>query len=601
MQGQVPSVWKKLSYPLFGCDFADADQLVVGGGGGAGFRSGFGNKISLLDTSSPAELSEAAHLELSQDEDSVTSLAVGPPRDGSSTVFAGVNAGPGDVKKGKNEHFRVLSITQPAQSTRKGGEKSAEISEVARNALFVHKDPDAYQRVARLCRPFQGMPQLGAVATGLAKQAEIALFDAPSSGPATWKSRARFDVPKEAMDLDVVQTGKDTYQLAYCDDHELFTVDVTKEGVSEPTCIYTITSDESLAAKAAFRSIRYLTPGFILTLVNLPKAGASLLGFRMPDKARDQSHARLTIRAKLPRTVTKATGLAVRDLSPVASPEEKQGETQFVVAVAGMDKSISLYTLEHRSAAGVDLLADLAPFQIINSVHPSFITALSFSPFTPPEDSSKTPQEPSIKLASVSAECTAVVHRIPLKKHVGKSALAKEGDPPAPTRYVVALKSKGESPALVLTLLTIAVLLTFLVGQTFMEAKGLTSPILGVKHVLPASWTVPFPPPPPRQKKIGDLLSDVQPQEAQQLVIKHEDLGAVGPDGLPGLHVGVHDEDVHGPATPWEDMKPEERDLWKQRLKQSGHWMEDMGETIFKGVLFGEIGGAIGNMIGEAL
>lgn len=536
-------------------------------------------------------------------------VVVGPQKDKPNTtvVLAGVNSSPADVGRGQNKHLRALTISQPGKSAKTGGVK---ISEVARDALFVHKDKDTYQRILRLSPAHEGLttsPRLGAAATGLSKQPQIALFDVPSTNSPRWKTRGRLEPSVEAMDLDVIQTGPDTYQLAYCDDHDVFTVEVSKAEVSEPRCVYTIEPDEGESVKASFKSLRYLTTGFLITVVNNPQSrGVALHGLRLP-KTEDEN-ARLAIRAKLPSSVSKATSLAVRNLSPVASPSDKQGEAQFVIAVAGNDSSISLYTLEHKSAFDSDILADLAPFQVLKSVHPSSITNLAISTFAPPKGSKKSSSELCVKLASVSVGCSTVVHNIPIKKHVDGSASTKTGGLSKASRYVIALKSKGESPALIITLVSLVFIIVLFVGQVLIEAKDIGGePILGARKYLPASWTVPIrkvpriKEPENEQKTIENLLSDINAHHSQQIVIKHNDLGAVGPDGLPALYVDVHDEEAHGPATSWEDLEKKDQDLWKQRLKNSGHWAENMGETIFKGVLFGEIGGAIGNIVGEAL
>ncbi|KAI0402956.1 hypothetical protein F4802DRAFT_334065 [Xylaria palmicola] len=611
MVKQIPSTNVQLSYPLYCCDFADPDHLVVAGGGGPG-RNGVGNKITLLDTSDATQLTEVSELELSPNEDNVMSLAVVGPlksKATTTTVLAGVNSSPEAIRKGRNEHLRALAISQPGKSAKTGGVGSVEISEVARDALFVHKDKDTYQRILRLSPPHEGLkssPRLGAAATGLSKQPQIALFNVPSTNSPRVKSRGRLDLSVEAMDLDVIQTGPDTYQLAYCDDHDVFTVEVSKAEVSEPRCVYTIEPDQGDTAKASFKSLRYLTSGFLITVVNNPQTrGVALHGLRLP-KTEDEN-ARLAIRAKLPSSVSKATSLAVRNLSPVASPSDKQNDAQFVIAVAGNDSSISLYTLEHKSAFDSEILSDLAPFQILKSVHPSSITNLAISTFAPPKGSTKSPSELCVKLASVSVGCSTVVHSIPIKKHVDKSAPTTTRSPPKPSRFVVALKSKGESPATVITLASLVFLILVLVGQVLIEAKGIGEPILGARKYLPVSWTTPLRKVPRiqksenEQKTIESLLSGVNMDHSQQIVVKHDDLGAIGPDGLPALHVNVHDEEAHGPATPWENLEKKDQDLWKERLKKSGHWIEDMGESIFKGVLFGEIGGAIGNIVGEAL
>ncbi|KAI0486900.1 hypothetical protein F4859DRAFT_502255 [Xylaria cf. heliscus] len=611
MVKQIPSASIQLTYPLYCCDFADPDHLVVAGGGGPG-RNGVGNKITLLDASEATQLAEVSELELSPNEDNVMSLVVaGPEKDKplNTTVFAGVNSSPADVARGQNKHLRALTISQPGKSAtaKTGGVK---ISEVARDALFVHKDKDTYQRILRLSPAYEGLtnsPRLGAAATGLSKQPQIALFNVPSTNSRQWKSRGRLEPSVEAMDLDVIQTGPDTYQLAYCDDYDVFTVEVSKAEVSEPKCVYTIQPDEGEAVKASFKSLRYLTTGFLITVVNNPQSrGVALHGLRLPKN--EDEDARLAIRAKLPSSVSKATSLAVRNLSPVASPSDKQDEAQFVIAVAGNDSSISLYTLEHKSAFDSDILSDLAPFQVLKSVHPSSITNLAISTFASPKGSTKSSSELCVKLASVSVGCSTVVHSIPIKKHVGGSASTKKtGALSKATRYVVALKSRSESPALVITLVSLMFLILLLVGQVIVEAKGLSEPIIGAKNYLPTSWVVPIrkvariKEPANEQKTIENLLSDLNAHHSQQIVIKHDDLGVVGPDGLLPLHVDVHDEEAHGPATSWENLEKKDQDLWKQRLKNSGHWMEDMGESIFKGVLFGEIGGAIGNIVGEAL
>ncbi|KAI2630518.1 hypothetical protein GGS21DRAFT_492018 [Xylaria nigripes] len=605
---QIPSANIQLTYPLYCCDFVDPHHLVVAGGGGPG-RNGVGNKITVLDTSDGTHLTEVTELELSANEDNVMSLAVvGSQKDKPTitTLLAGVNSSLEDANKGQNKHLRTLAITQPGKSAAKTS--GVKISEVARDALFVHKDKDTYQRILRLSPPHETLkssPRLGATATGLSKQPQIVLFDVPSTNTPRWKLRGRLDPRVEAMDLDVIQTGPDTYQLAYCDDHQVFTVEVSKDEVTEPKCIYTIKPDEGETVKAAFKSLRYLTVDFLITVLNNPKSrGVSLHGLRLP---KDDTDARLAVRAKLPSSVSKATSLAVRNLSPVASPSDKQGEAQFVIAVAGNDASISLYTLEHKSALDSDVLADLAPFQVIKSVHPSSITNLAISTLESPKGSANSPPELCVKLASVSVGCSTVVHSIPIRKHVDKSITDGAEGSSNSWRYVVALKSKGESPATAITLLSLMFLILVLVGQVLLEAKDIGEPILGVREYLPVSWTAPLRKVPRIKesedgpKSIEKLLLDITAHHSQRRIIKNNDLGATGPDGLLDLHVGIHDEEVHGPATAWENLEKKNQDLWKQRLKDMGYWVEDMGENIFSGVVFGEIDGTIADIVDEAL
>ncbi|TKA56799.1 hypothetical protein B0A49_06446, partial [Cryomyces minteri] len=88
-----------LSYPLYAADFDPYNRgyLVVGGGGGEG-RSGVGNKLTLLDVSDRSKLITAAEVDLSRDEDSVTSLANLASKDGLIT-FAGINSSEADQQR----------------------------------------------------------------------------------------------------------------------------------------------------------------------------------------------------------------------------------------------------------------------------------------------------------------------------------------------------------------------------------------------------------------------------------------------------------------------------------------------------------------------
>ena len=50
----------------------------------------------------------------------------------------------------------------------------------------------------------------------------------------------------------------------------------------------------------------------------------------------------------------------------------------------------------------------------------------------------------------------------------------------------------------------------------------------------------------------------------------------------------------------FEDLHPTQQETWKKRLKDTGHWTENQGEAILKGVFFGEIAGVVGEVVGAA-
>ncbi|KAK3901332.1 hypothetical protein C8A05DRAFT_16475 [Staphylotrichum tortipilum] len=617
MAPAIPSAELRLSYPLYALDFdpQDASRLVVGGGGGAA-RSGVGNKVSVLDASQPDSLQVVSELELSRDEDSVNTLAVGPISKNTVTFYAGINSAEDELKKGINEHFRVFSAELPSKS-----KTEPKIAELSRSALFSTTDTEAYQRLLRISG------RVGAVATGTigrSKDAQIVAFDLPAAGTAP-KSRGQLELVKEAMDMDMTQISDDEHQLVYCDDYDIYTLIIGKKGTSGPHVVFTIPHDESTGAKArpSFRCIRFLTPTFVLAVANLPKAGGAVLqGFRLPKianlgKPEKEGRARLALSRKLPTSITRATGLAVRNLSPPATPSAVQGDAQFVVAVTGQDSSITLYTLEHQSMGDVNLIANLYPITTLKEVHLGPISGLAFSHFTPPASTQKPP--PDLKLASIgSMGNTCVVHSLPLKRLATPAAATKQGPargPARPPRYVVALKSHAPSPRNLIIGSALVFALLALLLQGILEVRGATRPVIGARSLTPVSWHRPGTYYALSETQQPGVLSPVpgvaDTPGAGGLLAQYRDLAAAagGEDVIVLHHAGEgeeeegmvrvegHDEEKHGRAREWEELHPSQKEAWKERLKKAGHWGEEMGEAVFKGVFFGQIAGVVGAMV----
>ncbi|KAK3333984.1 hypothetical protein B0T19DRAFT_383060 [Cercophora scortea] len=651
MAPRIPAAEIKLSFPLYSCDFdtQDANRLIVGGGGGAN-KSGVGNALAILDLAQPDAIQVLAQADLSRDEDSVTSLAVGP----SSTVFAGINSSEADIKKGKNEHLRVFGLDQQPSSKIKPKGKAAsgggpKITELSRSSLFSSKDPDAYQRVLRLSPAFAGSssPQLGAAATGLSKDPQIALFSIPP-GSAAPIPRGVLELTKEAMDLDLIQTSSDAWQLVYCDDYEIYTLDIGTSTTSAeaPRLVFTMPHDSATGSpRPTFRAIRYLTPTFVLAVTNRPQSGGVILqGFRLPKEPGLEAKARLAVSAHLPSHVKRTTGMAVRNLSPRASAETKQGATQFVIAVPGQDSSVTVYTLDHQTQGDIALVNNLYPVKTLRNVHPSAISGVVFSQFTPPTPTTSTSTSTStsttervqyIKLASIgSMGNTVVVHSIPLKKVVSNNTSKTQQQ-----RYVVALKGTNPMTSGLLLFMAIGVLVMAIVGQGLLEIKGVSSrTVVGARYWTPASWhenwgrryiherghgqkyeTVPVMQTPSGadgaqagsggggsgsrflDEHLAGLGLELGLGSGERIVFLHTEGEGEGNGKEGGVRVEKHEEGKEGDETPkgraWEELPDAQKEAWREKLKKAGHWGEEMGETIFKGVLFGEIGGLVGALV----
>ncbi|KAH7162306.1 hypothetical protein B0J13DRAFT_5483 [Dactylonectria estremocensis] len=595
MTPPFPCASIELDYPLYALDFdkEDSNRLVVGGGGGAG-RSGVGNKITVLETVSQQELRVAGEIDLSRDEDSVMSLVIGARKGKTSHIYAGVNSSHDSIAKGKNEHLRAFSIQQ-SKARAAAGIKTADqkITELSRSALFTDLDAETYQRLLRIAG------STGAAATAMGKEPQLAVFE--TSG-AVVKSKGVLELAKEVEDLDIVQSSETEFQVAYCHKYELHLIDIGKDE-TEPRIMFTIPDDD--AQRPVFRSIRYLTPTFLLAAANLPKrAGVVLFGFRLPTKAGER--ARLAVTARIPRKIS-ATAIAVSNLSPPASLTAPVGQTQFIVAVAGHDSSISLFTVEHKTGGELDFLTNLWPFHTLKDVHgDANITGLAFSNFVAPKTHIR---QQFIKLASISLQKSVSVYGIPLLKHIDKGPRNKN-TPSRAVRYVVAMKSRGPSSRALVITLAVMTLLLAIIGQGMLEVLVGRPPIIHAHKFVP-SWfgTLRTPDHQPAAFLLQDFLSklggeNINTQAGETLVVYEgsESVPVTADDVTEAVNnlkiqLDVHDSAVHGPGKTWDELGAGQKAAWKARLKDAGAWTQNMGESVFKGILFGELAGAVGRAV----
>lgn len=596
MASPFPQASLELDYPLYAVEFdaEDANRLIVGGGGGAN-RSGVGNKISVLETSTQEELQLAGELSLSRDEDSVMSLAFGTRRGKITNLHAGVNSSPASIAKGKNEHFRTVAVEQTRARSSAGSTVSiakapvAKLAEVSRAAMFENPDAETYQRLLRVAGG------LGVAATGLGKESQLAVFEPGSMTP---KGRGVVTLSKDIEDLDIIQTGDNQWQIAFCYKYELYTMNVGKE-TSDPELVYTMPEENS--EHPAFRSIRYLTPHFILGAANLPKrSGVVLQGLRLPTPTHEK--ARLAATTRIPGAIS-ITALAVTNLSPPTAPAAPVIDAQFLIAVATHDASIVLYTLEHITSSNVTLLANLHPLTTLKAAHDGSITGLALSTFVFP----KTHLRPQfIKLASISLLKTVAVHTIPLKRHIDETPRNKKG-PPRRARYVIAMKSKAPSNKPLLIVLSIMVLIMAIVGQTFVDMYGSKPPVLPFYKWMPG-WhgTLRTPDHPPaifaEKEFISKLLGEDQTTASGDTIVLRDLEQPTQQEGdeapAENIQVDIHTGEELDDAKEWHDLSDEQKEAWKEKLSDAGTWTREVGEGVFKGILFGELAGAVGRAVG---
>jgi hypothetical protein len=604
---------------------------------------------TVLNTAIPDTILEVAEADLSRDEDNITSLAVGRTKGGATLVYAGVNSSAKDIEAGRNQHFRIFNIETTAAGKSKKGAKEKEkarrtsVSESLRSSLFVSKDKDAYQRVLRVSRPDKGGASLGAAASGLAKNPELVIFDTAAQGNKgpNVNIRGHVKLEKEVGDVDVIQTGEGSYTVVYCDSHRIYALTVKDKVVtSEPVVVNAIPgfAEEAKQPIGTFRSLRFLTPNFVAVLINLSnRSGVVVQILRLIGG--DKAQGRLAQTLNIPSRVKQATALAIANLSPPETPGGPQGASQFIIAVAGQDTSITLGVLDYEVYGNNILITQPKLLTTLKDVHPLQITGIAFSYARPSTFSSSeiqastTPAHPVLRLASISVANTVITHTIPLSAPKRKSAHT--------TVALKAITPFSFNPRKVITIA--ALIFTAFLVQTILELSGNAPNLLDMSNRIPAHWQ-PFIvgeapgtgkhqyiPKVPKIKvdtegarKIvsdaGDAFTDALKKlkkhnsEGHPVVLyptpppldsssasgsDHSDSkGSDGSGNPEHPHIAIHNpsQGAHD-GKPWEELSHSQKEEWKRRLKEVGHWTEEMPGTLLKGVMFAEIAEAVGEAV----
>lgn len=568
-------------------------------------------------------------IELSRDEDSVTSLAIAQSTETSVTALAGINSSEADQKAGRNQHLRSFRLEYPPRrqadgDAEKATKRSGKTEALGQTALFSQPQggqDGIYQRIIRMS-PSRNSSQrpVVAISTGLALKGEIVVFRSdPTLADA--EVLGRIDMGKEeASDLDIWSGEEaDTAVLSYCTSVEVFiyAISLSKStALSEPIPVYSVPVPDAFKSptRPKLRSLRFLSPRHILLLANRPqRAGADLIVLKLD---RLGSAGNSTLQKRLNKSIKAAVGLEVCFLST-----SKGGERQVLIAVAGQDGSVEVLTMEYSPQKG---LGTFKPYTMIRDVHPASITKLAFSTFvSPPLPITPATRAQSVKLASVSVGQTVVVHTLPLEPY------------PQPTernhssRYVLA--SPGPSQTLQNTfsvLMAIVVIgLAAFVLQAFTEIRLGMNP--SYSYLGASNWVTPelrqimqwrpsagpvvsvagkmsLPTEPPAvvasaTSKLSALLA-AQSAAAGPEISRHAII--VRPGSGPGsseLSAELHPpgEDVVRDETvrKWEELSEEGKKGWLKRLKEAGHWAEEQGEAVLKGVFFSEVAAGVAGVV----
>lgn len=593
---------------------------------------------TLLDAVSRSELKTLGEVELSRDEDSVMSLANLASPDGLFT-FAGVNSSKSEQLSGKNQHFRSFEIKYPKKHTPEDGaqekDQNADVRPLSKTTLFsTPKEEDAkrdaYQRVVRLSRPKKGATankRIGAIATSQAgEENEVVIFDATKASPVTADIIQRIRPAKgmEANDIDIFEIDDGNFNVAYCTDYGVYLSNVvfdfskrsTVEVSKEPRTIYSLPFPdvfEDRKGRLKIRSLRWLSHNHLLLLCNKPnRSGVELLVLSLYGS---HTAGSVSLRKSLPRRVKAAVDMDVCMLDA-----DDSGARQIMIAVAFMDISISVFTMEYHGYAK-DSLGKFNSLTTLRDVHPIQMSKVVFAPYHSvwPSDldeqvkngTLKSPGPQYVRMASTSWGNTVVVETFSLSPVSAK----KPG-----SRYVAFRPSRDLlNKSAVIVVLSFTVLVTLLFFQAGFDwwygGKGgnIMPPAIQqiVANLKPPGQVVDeqrqaafhgteMPAAAKVSSRLRDVLSHKHKHKSKAIVVRDT------PDGEIDLSAEVHDdhetllkEDTE--AKKWEDLSHTEREKWKDKLIRAGGWAVEEGETVLKGIFFSEYAGVVGQMARAAM
>ncbi|KAL5120607.1 hypothetical protein ACEQ8H_001355 [Pleosporales sp. CAS-2024a] len=605
-----PTVSKAItSYPLYSAVWGSGNRSAT-------FRmltkklDGVKNMITCFDFSSRAPSVEpSAELEVSPD-DSVTSLANLATKDG-LIVFAGNGSSVEERVKGKDTHFKTFDLQMP-----KG--KPASLRFLSSTQLFTTPKAESgkkemYQRILKLSPPphtNSGTPtkRIGVIASGLGgDDNEIVVFSAISTTPQPKDiiKRIVLSAGQEANDVDIWNQGEGHFQIAYCLDSDVYIQDVDydfsrSQSITEKERrkVYTVSHPDARERKgrSKLRSLRWLSPKHLLLLANKPnRTGVELLVLHMYEEGPGSIVSRTT----LPSHVKAAVDFDVALLD--ASTD---GAYQIVVAVGGIDVSLTMYTIDYHGP-GQNSLSLLHKYATYDEVHAMQMTKVVFAPFT---KSASGPQY--LRLASTSLVNTVSVETFTTTEISAGSRDARHVIQTARTRRMYA---GAMYLAIAMVVAAVALMLQSLVdpkgsltrslvptryqdtaGRTFGEGHRAKRHAAVLKHANAPAVKV--------ERRIRDLVHLHNPplgsevaQTEKALVIHHD---ADGEQLSTEIHEGGHEAVLqkHAQAKKWDELSKEDQVLWKKKLSDAGMWAVEEGEAILKSIFFGQVGGLIGGV-----
>jgi hypothetical protein len=621
----------------------------------------------VFDVSNRGTVVPVLDIDLSRTEDSVASLANLATKDGLISL-AGINSSTADQKAGKNEHLRAFHIRYPPRKKQKTEEADSKqegnITILGKRSFFkpsASVKEQTYQRLLRLSparRQESGNKRIGAIASGLAQEPQIIVFNATAMPPEEGDVIARIDLPvrSEAADMDIIFTDDSEYSLAYCDDYNIheqtYQIDFASKKIDKrprgPRRVHQMALPDTLSdmkSRSKFRCLRFLNDFSLLALANKPnKKGAELRLYHLypTGPAMEVWHK------TLPSHIKQAASMDVCLLDA-----DEFGNRQVVIAVAGQDISIEVFTTNYSSST--ETFTSLRSYLTMREVHEQGMTQICFEPFeSPPRAPDVDPKAGGkgeamttallhpgpqyLRLASVSYANTVVVETFPLqplepKDKKSRYVLSHPADESFKFwSYAVIIGTMVVVGAILLQSVlsggagSAADLLSFLPPevQRFLQQPLTPSAVqpgivptahqpltlssstpttvvhtVEVKHATASDEPVVATSTADLREMLAEYHTSPEAAETVAVVVSEAADGS-------GIDVDTHPDKAeylqeNTDAKHWDELEPHAKAYWKRKLIKAGQWAEHEGESVLKGVLWSTYSGFVGQVAGEIL
>ncbi|KIW09548.1 uncharacterized protein PV09_00421 [Verruconis gallopava] len=621
---RVSFVKQSLDFPPWCLEFDRRGYCYVGGGGGSGQRE-LKNKIAVFDTANRSELRKVAEVEL--EDDSCSSLAVTETGPLEAYLYGALNEPKEQKAKGNNRHLRSYHVKLPsrAQTKEKTEAIDGSIEEVNKVRLFSESyiKSEGFQRrtcLSRKLRPHApnsgSSKRLLAICSSLSPESELLVVQGSKASP-TAKDVVQRITPTgnaELNDVDLVEGDEPgNYKLVGATQHEVFIsvlqLDPESMRPKAPLSqdyIWTAPIPDTFENKgrAKYKSVKFLSNDTVILLANI--AGGSELQLL---RLFDAGQAELILRKKLPKSVGSAVNMDVAFLN-----EGPAGERQAVIGVAAQKSSVLVFTMD--LAGPQKAFRPSFKFYQEFTVSDAPMRAARFAPFLPPKvEASKEPPRQYLRLGSISLLSDITIDFLPLETVDGKPG----------SRYILQKTSGSTIGGLPINWVVIGflIIIQVLLAQSYYSQKysGGSSP-----QLLPQSWSDAIAAYRERVQIMGSPLARqvdrVTHTHAGERILSmlqahHEESGHL-PDGAKkaivlsapeegaGLSTEIHESEAdvlksNADAKKWEELSKTQQQRWTEKLKKAGAWSADYGETIFKGVFFSELAGAVGRAAADAM